>query len=368
MNQAKSDQLRRIKIKGFKSIRECDLEFRDINVLIGCNGAGKSNLISVFTMLRHVLSSELSFYVGQNGVISLFYSGIKKTECILAEFYFNRGSYSFELVPTQYNSVIFKEERFGYQGQWESSGLVSGGYKESVWEQGSGNKNIDHYFLPVLKTLQWRVYHFHDTGNNSKVKSEHNITNNKALLYDASNLAAFLLRLRSGYPLNYQKIIDAIQLIAPYFKDFELDPNEFNSEYVILRWRQRGCEDIFSASQLSDGTLRFICLATLLLQPDNLQPATIIIDEPELGLHPFAVTVFADLVKRAAAMKQIILSTQSVDLVNEFEADDIVVVDHVDNASTFSRLSAEELRVWLEDDYSLGELWCKNLLGGRPSI
>ena len=126
-------------------------------------------------------------------------------------------------------------------------------------------------------------------------------------------------------------------------------------------------DNIFNASQFSDGTLRFICLATLLLQPHELQPATIIVDEPELGLHPYAITIFAEMVKQLSDEKQIIISTQSVELLNEFEADDVIVVDRSENGSVFKRLNSEELEMWLEEDYSLGDLWKKNVLGGRLS-
>jgi predicted ATPase len=199
------------------------------------------------------------------------------------------------------------------------------------------------------------------------MKVEHNLSNSKVLQWDASNLAAFLYRLKKHYPPVYRNILNSIQLVAPYFKDFELEPMEYNQELIVFRWLQKDCEDIFNASQLSDGTLRFICLATLLLQPTELQPATIIIDEPELGLHPFAITIFAELVNKAAFNKQIILSTQSVELLNNFEPEDVIVVDRGKNGSVFKRLDSAKLVDWLEDDYTLGELWNKNILGGRFS-
>ena len=361
------DQLKRIVIKGFKSINFCNLDLNNINVFIGSNGAGKSNLISTFTLLQNVLSEDLSFYVGEHGVNSLFYEGIKQTSSILMEFYFNKNSYSFELAPTQNNSIIFKDERFGYAGNWEYSSSLSKGHNESTWRHGSGNKNIDKYILPILEKRQWRVYHFHDTGKKSKIKTEHNVSNNKVLLPDASNLAAFLLMLRINHYSAYSNILDTIQLIAPYFKDFELKPNGGNEEQIVLRWVQKGTEDIFNASQLSDGTLRFICLATLLLQPNELQPATIIVDEPELGLHPYAITVFSEIVRKAAINKQIILSTQSVELLNQFEVEDVIVVERGNKGSKFERLKSNDLKEWLENEYTLGELWNKNILGGRLS-
>lgn len=186
-------------------------------------------------------------------------------------------------------------------------------------------------------------------------------------MFYASNLAAFLYRLKHNFLKNYKEIIRTIQLIFPYFLDFVLEPQERNEEQILLKWKQVGCEDIFNASQLSDGTLRFICLATLLLQPHKLQPATIIIDEPELGLHPYAIIIFAEMVKQLSDEKQIIISTQSVEMLNEFSVEDVIVVDRSDNGSVFKRLDENELGIWLENDYALGELWKKNILGGRLS-
>lgn len=360
-------QLSKVTIRGYKSIKNCDLELKNINVLIGSNGAGKSNYISVFTLLQDVLKKNLQVFVGRSGVNSFFYNGLKETECISFEFFFDKNSYGFNLVPTDDNRVIFQKEYFGYYGYaYNNESNVARGNSESLWETGTDNK-LGEYVIPILKRQSWRVYHFHDTSRTAKVKQEHNITNSQVLMFDASNLAAFLYRLKNNYEKNYNEIVETIRLIAPYFDDFMLEPKEGNNELIVLKWHQKGCEDVFNASQLSDGTLRFICLATLLLQPSELQPATIIVDEPELGLHPYAITMFADMVKQISSKKQIIISTQSVELLNEFDVDDVVVVDKDETgASIFSRLNEDELKIWL-DDYSLGDLWQKNILGGRLS-
>jgi predicted ATPase len=171
--------------------------------------------------------------------------------------------------------------------------------------------------------------------------------------------------LHENHITEYQKILRAVQRIAPFFKDFELKPKEHNNEQIVLRWKQNDYDGVLIPSQLSDGTLRFICLATLLLQPEELQPSIIVIDEPELGLHPYAMTIFAELVKKIATRKQVILATQSAELLDHFEADDVIIVDRTSNGSEFKRLDAKTLAAWLEDDYSLGELWNKNLFGGR---
>lgn len=361
-----ADQLSRINISGYKSIKEASIQLRKINVVIGSNGAGKSNFISAFTLLQNILTQNLQVFVAQSGLNSLFYNGRKVTDEIAFQVFFGNNSYGFNLIPTDDNRIIFRREYFGYYGTFENKSTVAGGNSESMWQSGVNN-SLDDYIKPILSKQNWRVYHFHDTGRSSKVKQEHNLSNNQVLMNDAGNLAAFLYRLKENYKKSYNEIVGTIQLIAPYFKDFVLEPLEANRELITLKWQQIGCDDVFNASQFSDGTLRFICLATLLLQPHELQPATIIVDEPELGLHPYAITIFSEMVKQLSDEKQIIISTQSVELLNEFDVEDIIVVDRTDHGSVFKRLDVNELEAWLESDYALGDLWKKNVLGGRLS-
>ena len=360
-------QLSEVVIKGYRSIKECDLTLNRINVLIGSNGAGKSNFISAFTLLQDVLKKNLQISVGKSGINSLFYNGIKETDFISFEFFFNSNSYGFVLIPTDDDRVIFQREYFGYYGfEYSYKSNVAVANAESLWENGTVNQ-IGDYVIPILRRHNWRVYHFHDTSRTAKVKQEHNISDNQSLMFDASNLAAFLYRLKHNYEKSYNEIVETIRLVVPYFDDFMLEPKESNDKLIVLRWYQKGCENVFNASQLSDGTLRFICLTTLLLQPSELQPATIIVDGPELGLHPYAITMFAEMVKQVSSKRQIIISTQSVELLNEFDVEDVVVVNKgEDGSSKFSRLNENELKDWLHD-YSLGDLWQKDILGGRLS-
>ncbi|OAD18892.1 hypothetical protein THIOM_005498 [Candidatus Thiomargarita nelsonii] len=169
--------------------------------------------------------------------------------------------------------------------------------------------------------------------------------------------------LKNRYPLNYQNIIEAVRLVAPFFDDFRLQPSRLNPEKIKLEWQHVGSDRYFNAHSFSDGTLRFICLATLLLQPEL--PAIILLDEPELGLHPYAISMLASIMQSAATTTQIIGVTQSVTLVNQFQLEDIIVIEREDEQSRFKRLNSEEIIHWL-DDYGLGDLWEKNVLGGRP--
>jgi len=362
MNQEKLGQLTRVIIKGFKSIKECEIDLRNINVLIGANGAGKTNLLSALELLQSVLSGSLSYYTNKKGINTLFYNGKESTESILAEYHFGDDVYSFELEWTENNGLTFISESLVLDGK---EILGEGGHNESKVLNLLRNMS---YNIEISKTMlnpSLVVYRFQDTTASSRKKSEQNISNDVALISDGRNIAAFLYRLKRYFKKEYDDILYVVQLVAPFFEDFELKPRELNDDLIDMLWREKGCDSTFNASQLSDGSLRFICLATLLLQPSELQPGVMIVDEPELGLHPYAVTVFSELVKKVSIDKQIILSTQSVELLNNFEVDDVVVVDKDENGSAFMRLNATELAEWLEDDYTLGDLWNMNIFGGR---
>ena len=363
MSGEKREQLSRIVIKGFKSIKECDLDLNSINILIGANGSGKSNFISVFEMLQRVLFRELALYTGRKGLANILYNGPKVTNSIMAEFHFGSTQYSFELEWTENNSFLFRKENFNING---NEFLGYAGHRESnVINTLRETKSV--MCVPqIILNPAWRVYQFHDTSPSSRIKSEHYLSNDVSLMNDASNLAAFLYRLKQVFPQEYNDIIHAVQFVAPFFEDFVLIPKELNKEQIVLKWRKNNCEDVFNASQFSDGTLRFICLATLLLQPTKLQPSTIIIDEPELGLHPLAITILSEMVQKAAVNKQIILATQSAELLDNFDVNDVIVIDNGANGSEFKRLDEKQLKLWLDNDYTLGELWNKNIFGGRP--
>jgi predicted ATPase len=364
-------KLDKISIKGYKSIQNLEnFELTNLNILLGANGAGKSNFIAVFKLLAQMYAQNLQLHVQKNGgADALLHYGRKKTNELSMSFYFDLNSYGFTLVPTADNRLIFKEEVLGFTGSYISpfgNPIIP---SSTILEKGHGEallKNSTHQYVQYIKPAieSWRVYHFHDTSDTALVKQIHSSADNLRLKTDAANLAAFLMRLKHKFPDNYQQIVNTIRLVAPFFADFV---HRDNAETLQLEWLEIGNLDTpFKAHVLSDGTLRFICLATLLLQPFQLMNDTILIDEPELGLHPYALTVLADLIKRASEKKQLIISTQSVELINHFSAENIIVVNRINDASTFKRLDAERLKSWLED-YSLGELWTQNVFGGRPS-
>ncbi len=361
MPKLSSKRVSRIVLKGFKSIAECDIQLNQLNVLIGCNGSGKSNFISFFRMIQQILAKNLQVFVSRHGrPDAILHFGRKTTEQLEVEIYFGRNSYFAIFEATQDNRLMFFKESFGWNNmRWK----IGSGHFETQALEGTGT-NIDNYVLPAMQ--EWRVYHFHDTSDSAYVKRQHGINDNAYLHSDARNLAAFLYLLKNNYPESYQQIVKTIRLVAPFFGDFYLRPSPQNHELIELEWFEQGQRTPFKAHIFSDGTLRFICLATVFLQPTSFQPETILVDEPELGLHPYAITILASLMRTVSRDKQVIVSTQSVELLNEFSADDVIVVDRENGKSLLRRLKEDDLQEWLED-YSLGELWKKNILGGRPA-
>ena len=356
--------LDRIQLKGFKSIRETDLELRPLNVLIGANGAGKTNFIAAFELLNQIVEQNLQFFVSKSGgADALLHYGQKETSEISLRLYFGVNSYEAALAPSTRDTLIFARESCWFRGEGYTRPFeieFGKGQKETQLHEHLEEK-IVQYVLDGLRS--WKVYHFHDTSASAKIKKTGDIGDNAALRPDASNLAAFLYLLREAHPKHYRLIVETIRLAAPFFDDFILQPTPANRNKIKLEWREQNSDAYFDTSSLSDGTLRFICLTTLLLQPTL--PSTILIDEPELGLHPYAITLLASMLRSAATKTQVIVSTQSVTLVNQFAPEDIVVVDRENGQSAFKRLKARAIKQWLAE-YGLGELWEKNVFGGRP--
>jgi len=354
-------RLRSVVVEGFTSIRSAALELNDMNLLVGANGAGKSNLIRALSVLGRIVDRELALFVGlSGGANALLSADPTSSRRIHLEVKSDVGGYSAELVPAAEDTLIFADETIwrddtgvtAEMGQGHRESLLT--VPEPLWGPEAA---------ALVETLRGcRVFHFHDTSRDAPVKRSGYISDNLSLRSDAENLAAVLLRLQDGDPGRYRRIVRTIKQVAPFFRDFVLKP-ELAAERVQLRWRQEGSDTVLPADALSDGTLRFICLATLLGQPEL--PGLIVLDEPELGLHPFAIVQLAGMLRAASQESQVLLATQSVTLMNQFELNDLIVVERRNGASAFERPDADRLHEWLEE-YSLGELWEKNLLGGRP--
>jgi predicted ATPase len=369
-----SQILQNLILKGFKTIRVLpDFKLGSLTVLIGPNGAGKSNFISFFRMLSWILASpgNLQFHVGElGGASSILHDGPDKTHEIEAELTLmteaGENQYAFRLVFAAGDILIYAEEKYRFtrlgtseRAPWKG---LDAGHREAKLISKSEDGDITARTIQnLLKKII--VYQFHNTSSTARIRTKWDISENRWLKEDAGNLAPFLLRLKENENKYYQRIVDNIRLVLPFFAEFELEQERGK---ILLSWRERNSDRIFNASQAADGMLRVMALITLLLQPERDLPNVLILDEPELGLHPYAITVIAGLIKGLSTQTQVIVATQSMSFIDCFEPESIVVVERKGRESEFRRLDGKSLEDWLRN-YSISELWEKNVLGGRPS-
>lgn len=365
--------LRQIRVAGWKSIKDQTIELGPLNVIIGANGSGKSNLLSFFRLLLAVSQNNVSQFIAPaGGASSVLYLGPKTTSAIYGETVFAGESiverHDFNLAFAGGDQLIIDCESFT-EPKADSPGnqahhMAAGGkflrpLPAGMAPDGKPAARI-HQLLSGI-----RVYHFHDTSETARLRLTGYIQDNRGLLYDAGNLPAVLYLLRQQHPSSYRRIVGAVRATVPGFGDFVLEPQQLAPQNILLNWRRNETDYLFGPHQFSDGSLRFIALATLLNQPAGLLPPVIVIDEPELGLHPAAVSLLAGMLRAASQLCQVIVATQSVALLDEFDVEEVIVADMHEGESQFRRLDAARLSEWLES-YSLSQLWEKNVIGGGP--
>ena len=368
----------RITIRGFKSIRALDdLELRPLTVLIGPNGSGKSNLLAAFRMLSALAQGCFQLFARkEDGPDALLFGGRKRTGAMYARAVLDGGRCRYELTAEPAGDIlVIRSERLdapGLRGEEEcSAGIVSDAAATYEGPGGDVESLLSNEFPPdafparlVPDIRRWRVFHFQDTSREAPARNSVAVRDNLCLRENGGNLAPFLRHLKERYPENHRRIVESVRLAAPFLDDFV--HREDPGGRMELEWFHRdvGRDTPFGPRQLSDGTLRYICLATLLNQPEHLQPDPIIVDEPELGLHPHTLALLAETLKQVSSSRQIIVSTQSADLVSELAPEDVVTVERRDGESCFERLNGDRLAEWL-DEYTLGDLWRMNVVGGR---
>jgi predicted ATPase len=367
--------LREISMEGFKSIKKLEcLQLGEVNVLIGANGSVKSNFISFFQLLNYAMAEAMQTYISTRGFAQSFlHLGAKVTSRIDGDLNFSvdRGTnrYRFTLIPAAGDTLIFSEESVSFQGEGHPNPVqvvLSPAGKESALPKATSPplNTAEMATVKFIKTQleRRRVYQFHDTSMESRLRKATHLADNRYLRSDGGNLSAVLFRLQQERSNFYRRIVLQLRRMIPGFKDFKLEPE---GDHILLRWQGYDPEYIFGPHQLSDGSLRLMALATLFLQPSEDLPGMIIVDEPELGLHPEAEALLAGLVRTVASQCQVLLSTQSASFVDNFKPEDIIVCEMAGSESRFHRLTQMKLASWLED-YTLGETWRKNVFGGQP--
>ena len=372
-------RLESVRIRGFRSL--ADVELSDLSatsILIGSNGSGKSNFMRFFEMLSWMLrSARLGEFVERyGGADDQLYGGNGTTPRMEAEIALRteegRNEYRFSLAHAHPDRFMFTEEAFRFSRQdWDTKApwnyLGSGHREAAIVEaaQSPVSTDVNPVTARVIVHLlrNCAVYQFHDTSDSSNFKKRWDVEDNNTLRTHGGNLASVLYRLEHEDNRRFESICRHITRVLPVFDRFQIDESYGR---VLLRWKAKGTDKTFGAHLTSDGSLRFFALVTLLNLPREMLPDVLLLDEPELGLHPVAVALIGNMIKALAGDLQIIVATQSPLLVDVFDLDEIIVLDLHNSRSTFRRLDASTYHEWLDDSFTPGELWQKNLLGGRP--
>jgi predicted ATPase len=364
--------LNRLRLSGFRSIKEMDIELRPLNVMIGANGAGKSNLVAFFKLLNEMMAGRFQQFIATTGrAQGNLHFGPKVTPQMDAKLEFKADNgvdtYYMRLFHAAGDSLVFAEEHLSFlQDGWgkpKEIDLGKGHLETRIGEEANKGEKTARVFHHLLNDC--RVFHFHDTSSTARVRQFCYVGDHRWLMPDAGNLAAMLYWWQTSNELAYSRIVRTISQVAPFFAGFDLKPEGSGDRDIMLNWRHCQSDSVFGPYQLSDGTLRAMCLISLLMQPEDELPSVIVVDEPELGLHPFALNIIASLFRAAAKHTQILISTQSSTLLDSFDPGDVVIVERDGEGSRFSRPDPTALVSWLED-YSLGEVWEKNVIGGGP--
>ncbi len=378
---ARHPRIERLRIRGFRSL--ADVEFRprpDASALIGANGSGKSNFVTFFNMLSWMLKArKLAEFVGrEGGADDQLHGGNETTSRLDAEVsirtHAGRNDYRFTLAYAHPDQLLFTEEAFRYSrddidDKAPRHYLGSGHREARIVEAGhpGGAPQASGVPAQTARTIAYLLrdcaaYQFHNTGSTSNFKKSWDATDHAHLRTDGGNLPAILYRLEREDLRRYEVVCRHIRRVLPGFDRFQID-EQYGK--VALRWRSTHADKTYGAHLTSDGSLRFFALATLLNLPAEMLPSVVVLDEPELGLHPKAITLVGDMIQALARSRQVIVATQSPLLVDTFELNQIFVLEIHDGRTEFKPQDTDQLRIWL-DDFSLGELWQKNLLGGRP--
>ena len=366
-------------IQGFRSLADVELSgIPKATVLIGANGSGKSNFIRFFEMMSWMLRSRrlAEFIERQGGADSQLFGSSKLSPRMAATVTMRtetgRNDYQFTLVPAHPDRFMFTEEAFRFNRkdfdtaapwQYLGSGHSEAKIVEATTAYGESDINTTTARVIVNLLRNCAVYQFHDTSDTSDFKKKWDVEDNNQLRSHGGNLAAVLHRLEREDIKRFELICQHIGRVLPVFDRFQI---EANYGRVSLRWKAKGTDKTFGAHLTSDGSLRFFALVTLLNIPPEMLPDVLLLDEPELGLHPAAVTLIGGMIKALSEARQVIVATQSPLLVDAFDLDEIFVLDLKEGRTEFRRLVPDDYRVWLDDSFTSGELWQKNLLGGRP--
>ncbi|MCF8372749.1 MAG: AAA family ATPase [Bacteroidales bacterium] len=384
---------------------------QDTNILVGINGSGKSNFIKAIRLLYESIIGdgfEKIFLKEWSGYFAVANFNEANTDIIRISYEFDKdkihkfsdyqgyrfpknptyeltvhrsGSNSYYLEEKLYSeSVKGNKEDFLFLEMKNGRGIISSRESGKVGLQSYSNETNAISFKtqePVLRqisdpnrfyplyTLKTAiegliVYDYFDTTLNSKIRQPASFGVEQRLLSNGENLAQILNRLKNQHTLHYEKIQEAIKKINPHFIDTGFD---LLGSLLYLVLREKKLSKSVGARHISDGTLRYLLLLTILFNPErgNL----ICIDEPEIGLHPDMINTIAEAIKIASRDSQMIIATHSPLLLNSFELEDIIVFEKDDSNQTYVKVKSEEDFADWNEDYLAGQMWLRGQLGGK---
>ena len=334
-------RIERLHVRGFRSLADVKLcPTAGANVLIGANGSGKSNFVHFFNMLSWMLKSRrlAEFVSREGGADHQLYGGSDTTPRLDAEITIRsetgRNDYRFSLVYAHPDQLLFSDEAYRHsRDDFESKAVwnhLGAGHREAqivsagqgYYEGSAASRKTALTVTNLLRNCA--AHQFHNTGSTSNFKKTWDPGDHAYMRTDGGNLAAILYWLEHQDLDRYELICGHIRRVLPGFDCFQIEERHGK---VALRWRSRLSNETYGAHLTSDGSLRFFALATLLNLPGEMLPGVLVLDEPELGLHPKAITLVADMIRAIEEDRQIILATQSPLLVDAFGLDEVFVLE-----------------------------------------
>lgn len=386
-------------VEGFRSLKDVTVKLKPLNILIGPNAGGKSNFISAMELFHDAVSGNLndSIIKKHGGMIPILWNNetndikftsitrtYRRAKISKSNKKFIRHDYEVEYLFRirqigNSGNYIIKEEKLSSSDisdilrnllkreifsrvQFFEDGVILLEPLETAISQLSSDKKGGFSDEFVFFCEGWKFYYDMKSGSDSECRKSTVARSEKQLEANGDNLIAVLHTLYTGNKTFRKQLNET--LAAAFEGDFdELTFPPAEDGRVYMRWRAKSLKRELSPADLSDGTIRFLMLAAILLNPDP--PPLVCIDEPELGLHPSMLHIIAEMMKDATNRTQLVVSTHSPQLVSEFTDDpeSVLVVEKKDGATTMERLEKKKLAKWLKE-YTLGRLWLDGEIGG----
>jgi predicted ATPase len=379
----------------YRCLVDVELPIRDLTVVIGPNGAGKTSLLEVFQLLERGCQQELGSFLASQGGVQAVLSHPRiagRPPCLQIGVELDVQSdqsdapmdYRFELAGQQVGYMINSErlewqfdpqakkpfqyidahrDRLYYADPTKAVKMAQPDWDYNRLELALAQVPKMYREPETLRSMfaSTRHYSFLDVSPRAVVRSSQSLTPDTRPGPNGENLYSALYNMRASHRDIYERIG---ALLEQGFADFKrLEFPVVGAGQVTLAWYERGSREPLYPNQLSEGTLRFLWLITILLATP--EPALLLLDEPEVSMHPELLKLLAALLQDASVRSQIVVATHSPDLIRWLQPEEVLIADKEDGVTRFTWADELDLDEWLEE-YTLRDLWLMGNLGGRP--